>query len=87
MKFYIVMSHHVDDTDGHCRKAYTNKRDAVRAAKRSYKAHGDDEWYLVPKAYRVTTDGSKREVMELVAGSRFHGKWVVVWDADWYGGL
>tara|TARA_Y100001973_G_scaffold81630_1_gene120414 strand:+ start:762 stop:1088 length:327 start_codon:yes stop_codon:yes gene_type:complete len=82
MKFYIVMSHHVDNADGHHRESFTNKRDAVRAAKRLYKDCEEYEWYSVPTAYRVTTDGSKREVMELVAGSRYHGKWVEVWSAD-----
>ena len=87
MKFYIVMSHHVDAEDGHHRLAFTNKRDAIREAKQLYKAHDEDKWYSVPTVLRVTTDGSKREVMELVAGSRYHGKWVEVWAADWYGGL
>jgi hypothetical protein len=86
MKFYIVWSRHIDATDGHTRDAYTNKREAVREAKRMYKEDKGD-WYYVPRVYRVTTDGSKREVMELVAGSQNHGKWVMVWSADWYGGL
>ena len=87
MKFYIVYHHHADAQE-HYRKAFTDKRDAVREAKEEAAEAIDEdcyEWYFPPTVYRVTTDGTKREVMELVAGSRYHGKWEVVWEADWYG--
>ena len=85
MKFYVVWFWFEDEQE-HSREVYSNKKDAVREAKRLCKSYERDEFRHSPEVYRVTTDGTKREVMQLVKGSMHHGSWEVVWEAESYNG-
>ena len=82
MKFYIVTAHYIEAQES-SRWAFTNKRDAVREAKVMCEEVSDyHEWFDAPEVYRVTTNGTVREVMELTAGSMFVGSWELIWESD-----
>ena len=81
MKFYIVTAHFIESQE-HSRFAFTNKRDAVREAKVMCEGADEHEWCEAPEVYRVTTNGTVREVMELTAGSKLVGSWELIWESD-----
>ena len=81
MKFYIV-EHHYSYEQERYRESFTNKRDAIRAAKNTWTEYDSWNWYKEPRVYKVTTTGKKNEVMQIAEGgelSKSAGKWELVW--------